>query len=149
MKMPALRDLRKTKEELILALAELDNLEEATRHMELNEKNGATSKHQGDIHTEEILLKEKVQFVEEANKKLEGKNEELVGQLKTVKEEKDSLQDDLAAINSASQKLKVRRKELHIGQYFIIIILQKDIVKINEEKSLLASIVRNTQGLTN
>jgi len=127
MKMPALRDLRKTKEELILALAELDNLEEATRHMELNEQNGATSKHHGDSHAEENLLKEKVEFLEEANKELTGKNEGLVGQLETVKTEKGSLEDSLAAIGVTSQKLK------------------NDVGKINEEKSLLASIVRNTQ----
>ena len=46
MKMPSLSDLQKTKEELELALAELDNLERATRNIELTAENGAAAKNE-------------------------------------------------------------------------------------------------------
>ena len=78
MKMPSLLDLKKTKEELELALAELDNLERATRGLDHAAQNGAVSKNEVERSTEECQLKEKVEFLEQANKELSGKNDELV-----------------------------------------------------------------------
>lgn len=125
--MPGLSDLKKTKEELELALAELDNLERATRSLELAAQNGAVSKNEVERSTEERQLKEKVEFLEQANKELSGKNDELVEKFKKVNSEKDLLKKDIDALRDISHKL------------------QSDVGKVNEEKSLLSSIVRNTQ----
>jgi len=129
--MPSLSDLRKTKEELELALAELDNLERAARNIDLAAENGANSKHEAERSTENNQLKEKVEFLEQANKELAVKNDGLVDKFKKVNSEKDSLKKDIDSLRDISQKL------------------QSDVGKVNEEKSLLSSIVRNTQGLTN
>jgi len=127
MKMPSLSDLQKTKEELELALAELDNLERATQNIELTAENGAAAKNETERAKEDCQLKEKIEFLEQANKELAAKNEELVEKFKTVNSEKDSLKNDIDSLRDISKKL------------------QNDVGKVNEEKSLLSSIVRNTQ----
>jgi len=127
MKMPSLSDLQKTKEELELALAELDNLERATRNIELTAENGAAAKNETERSREDSQLKEKIEFLEQANRELAVKNEELVEKFKTVNSEKDSLKNDIDSLRDISNKL------------------QNDVGKVNEEKSLLSSIVRNTQ----
>ena len=104
MKMPSLSDLKKTKDELELALTELDNLERATRNLDLAAQNGAVSKN------EERQLKEKVEFLEQANKELSGKNDELVEKFKKVNSEKDLLKKDIDALRDICHKLQV----LHI-----------------------------------
>lgn len=125
--MPSLSDLQKTKEELELALAELDNLERATRNIELAAENGASDKNDTERTREEIRLKEKIEFLEQANKELAVKNEDLEEKFKKVNTEKNSLKTDIDLLRDISQKL------------------QSDVGKVNEEKSLLSSIVRNTQ----
>jgi len=125
--MPSLSDLRKTKEELELALTELDNLERVARSIDLAAENGAISKHEAERSTENNQLKEKVEFLEQSNKELAVKNDELVDKFKKVNSEKDSLKKDIDSLRDISQKL------------------QSDVGKVNEEKSLLSSIVRNTQ----
>ena len=107
MKMPNLADLKKTKEELTLALAELDNLEKAARNIELSGQNGANGQNGNKSRAEEIRLKEKVEFLQQANKELAGKNEELVGRFEKVNSEKDSLKNDIDALRAISQKLQV------------------------------------------
>ena len=179
--MPSLADLKKTKEELTLALAELDNLEKTARNIELSGQNGANGQNGNKSRAEEIRLKEKVEFLQQANKELAGKNEELVGRFEKVKSEKDSLKNDIDALRVISQKLQViilywtpckgaiifpflffflflffeitNMKKicmiLSLDSYFHSLPFQSDVGKVNEEKSLLSSIVRNTQGLTN
>ena len=107
MKMPSLSDLRKTKEELELALAELDNLERVARSIDLAAENGAISKHEAERSTENNQLKEKVEFLEQSNKELAVKNDELVDKFKKVNSEKDSLKKDIDSLRDISQKLQV------------------------------------------
>ena len=63
MKMPGLSDLKKTKKELEFALAELDNLERATRSLDLAAQNGGVSKNEVERSTEDCQLKEKIEFL--------------------------------------------------------------------------------------
>ena len=107
MKMPSLLDLKKTKEELELALAELDNLEIATRSLDLAAQNSAVSKNEVERSIKDRQLKEKVEFLEQANNELSGKNDELVEKFKKVNSEKDSLKKDIDALRDISHKLQV------------------------------------------
>ena len=108
MKMPTLKDLRKTKEELKLALAELDSLEAATRNIDLAAQNGShNSNHHQETNAEDVQLKEKVRFLEEANKELSEKNEELLEKFDKVNQEKSRLTKDIDELRNISQKLQV------------------------------------------
>ena len=115
MKMPSLSDLQKTKEELELALAELDNLERATRNIELTAENGAAAKNETERAREDSQLKEKIEFLEQANRELAVKNEELVEKFKTVNSEKDSLKNDIDSLRDISKKLQVRKMNLKVA----------------------------------
>ena len=115
MKMPSLSDLQKTKEELELALAELDNLERATRNIELTAENGAAAKNETERSREDSQLKEKIEFLEQANRELAVKNEELVEKFKTVNSEKDSLKNDIDSLRDISKKLQVRKMNLKVA----------------------------------
>ena len=109
--MPSLLDLKKTKEELELALVELDNLEIATRSLDLAAQNSVVSKNEVERSIKDRQLKEKVEFLEQANNELSGKNDELVEKFKKVNSEKDSLKKDIDALRDISHKLQV----LHIS----------------------------------
>ena len=102
MKMPNLADLKKTKEELTLALAELDNLEKTARNIELSGQNGANAQNKTESQAEE-----KVDFLKQANKDLAEKNNELGQRYEKVNSEKDSLKNDIATLRVISQKLQV------------------------------------------
>jgi chromosome segregation ATPase len=106
MKMPSLADLKKTKDELELALAELDNIERATRNIELAGQNG---KSEVERSAEEIQLKQKVEFLEQSNKELAEKNDVLMEKFKKVNSEKDSLKKDINALRDISKKLQVMK----------------------------------------
>ena len=100
--MPSLTDLQKTKEELTLALTELDNLERATRNIELSEQNRANGQNETESHAEK-----EVDFLKKANKDLSEKNDALGQRFEKVNTEKDSLKNDIACLRVISQKLQV------------------------------------------
>ena len=72
MKMPVLADIRRTQEELSLALAELDNIEAAVNNFETrNGSEAASGSDPGPAnHNTNRQLKEKVEFLSEENREL-------------------------------------------------------------------------------
>lgn len=72
MKMPVLADIRKTQEELSLALAELDSIEAAVSNIEIRNgsvaPSGSASGPANDISNRQ--LKERVEFLTEENREL-------------------------------------------------------------------------------
>jgi len=108
-KVPGLRDLQRTKEELSLALVMLDTM------LETEEE-------------DKLELRKKVESLQISNTDLQGQNQQMNKRFQQVKEDKEKLNNDVEDLRIMSNKLQI------------------DIGKVNEEKSLLTSIVRNTQG---
>merc|ERR1712223_2100104 len=119
MKMPGLVELERTREELSLALAQLDTLALETSRLQ---------QQPGTQPPEQQLLRERVPLLQESNEQLAQRNDQVTLSFRQVKEEKERLKADVAELRTLSNKL------------------QQDIGQVTEEKQLLTSIVRNTQG---
>lgn len=117
--MPGLVELERTREDLSLALAQLDTL--ALETSRLQQQPGA---HQ----QEQQLLRERVDLLQDSNEQLAERNDHLTHSFRQVKEDKERLKADVTELRNISNKL------------------QQDIGQVTEEKLLLTSIVRNTQG---
>ena len=76
MKMPVLADIRRTQEELSLALAELDNIEAAVNNFETRNGSESGSASAPGPANDNInrQLKERVEFLSEENKEFSGTN---------------------------------------------------------------------------
>merc|ERR1712051_1074670 len=117
--MPGLVELERTREELSLALAQLDTLALETSRLQ---------QQPGTQQQEQQLLRERVRLLQESNEQLAQRNDQVTLSFRQVKEEKERLKADVAELRTLSNKL------------------QQDIGQVTEEKHLLPSIVRNTQG---
>jgi len=118
MKMPGLVELERTREELSLALAQLDTLALETSRLQ---------QQPGTQQQEQQLLRERVRLLQESNEQLAQRNDQVTLSFRQVKEEKERLKADVAELTLSNK-------------------LQQDIGQVTEEKHLLTSIVRNTQG---
>jgi len=123
--MPVLADIKKTQEELSLALAELDNIEAAVSSFERSRPPVPAPNPGNDEVANQ--LRDRVEFLNQENRDLSQKNEEILRKFDKVNTEKEKLKKDIAELRSMSQKLQV------------------DVGKVNEEKTLLSAIVKNTQ----
>ena len=136
MRMPVLADIRKTQQELTLALAELDSIEAAV-----------VAQNSSQPPSDSVQLRERVEFLQQENRELAQvshtgtmllsstnkpfivqRNDEFVVRFDKVHSEKEKLKNDIEELRAISQKLQI------------------DVGKVNEEKTLLSAIVKNTQG---
>jgi len=124
-RMLGISDLKKTKEELLLALVELDRIEETAHSIDLGSRNGSQDK------DAEEMSRKKIEDTKNANKELKLRNKELLDQFHRVNAEKATLMIDVEKLQKLSQTLQI------------------DIGKVNEEKIRLSSIVKNTQDENN
>ena len=67
MKMPVLADIRKTQQELTLALAELDSIEAAVVNIETV---GAQTQHSPPASGDSTQLRERIEFLQQENREL-------------------------------------------------------------------------------
>ena len=99
--MLGISDLKKTKEELLLALVELDRIEETAYSIDLGSRNGSQDK------DAEEMSKKKIEDTKNANKELKLRNKELLDQFHRVNAEKATLMIDVERLQQLSQTLQV------------------------------------------
>merc|ERR1711936_1248480 len=97
MKMPGLVELERTREELSLALAQLDTLALETSRLQ---------QQPGTQQQEQRLLRERVRLLQESNEQLAQRNDQVTLSFRQVKEEKERLKADVAELRTLSNKLQ-------------------------------------------